>query len=170
MNFFRINKKLINNSIILSLPGFFSIFISLISIPVHLNIAGAENYGNYIIFHFILIFAQILNFGIGKSVVISINNFPKMSKEISYGGIKYTFYLSIVFTSIFFIFLDLDLNIPFSISFIDIKIIYLLLGSIISVWYLTLEGIFQGNEKFKILSFLILYFIACHYLFLHYFC
>ena len=153
MNFFRINKKLINNSIILSLPGFFSIFISLISIPVHLNIAGAENYGNYIIFHFILIFAQILNFGIGKSVVISINNFPKMSKEISYEGIKYTFYLSIVFTSIFFIFLDLDLNIPFSISFIDIKIIYLLLGSIISVWYLTLEGIFQGNEKFKILSF-----------------
>ena len=120
---------------------------------MHLNIAGAENYGNYIIFHFILILTQILNFGIGKSIVISINNFPKMNKEISYEGIKYTFYLSIIFITIFFISLNFNLNIPFSLNIIDIEIFYLLIGTVVSTWYLTLEGIFQGNEKFKLLSF-----------------
>ena len=33
------NNKLISNGIILSLPGILSIFISLISIPIHLNIS-----------------------------------------------------------------------------------------------------------------------------------
>ena len=48
-------------------------------------------------FSLILILTQILNFGIGKSIVISINNFQKKNKEISYEGIKYTFYLTIIF-------------------------------------------------------------------------
>ena len=73
---FKIYKLLINSSI-LSLPGILSIFFSLISIPVHLNIAGVENYGNYIIFHFLLIISSIFNLGIGKSIAISINNEPK---------------------------------------------------------------------------------------------
>ena len=47
----KIHNLLINSSI-LSLPGILSIFLSLLSIPVHLSIAGTENYGNYIIFHF----------------------------------------------------------------------------------------------------------------------
>ena len=59
----KISKLLINSSI-LSLPGILSILLSLISIPVHLNIEGVENYGNYIIFHFLLIISAILNFGI----------------------------------------------------------------------------------------------------------
>lgn len=153
MNFFKIYKKLIESSFILSLPGFFSIFISLVSIPIHLNIAGSENYGNYIIFHFILILTQILNFGIGKSIVISINNFPKMSKEISYEGIKYTCYLTIIISIFFFIFSNLNINFSTSLIIINIEIIYMLIGTIVSIWYLTLEGIFQGNEKFKFLSF-----------------
>ena len=154
MNYLKIYKRLIESSIILSLPGIISIFISLVSIPIHLNIAGAENYGNYIIFHFILILTQILNFGIGKSIVISINNFPKMNKEISYEGIKYTFYLTIIFTVSFFIFSNLNINVAASfLKIINIEIIYLLIGTIVSIWYLTLEGIFQGNEKFKFLSF-----------------
>ena len=70
------NIKFVKNGIILSLPGLISICISLISIPIHLKIAGAENYGNYIIFHFLLTISTILNFGIGKSIVISMNNFP----------------------------------------------------------------------------------------------
>ena len=81
-------KSFINNltinTFILSLPGIISIFISLFSIPIHLNIAGVENYGNYIIFHFILIITVNLNLGIGKSTTISINNFPKYKKEISF--------------------------------------------------------------------------------------
>ena len=30
-----------------------------------------------------------LNFGIGKSVAVSINNFPKKNKEIAFQGLKY---------------------------------------------------------------------------------
>ena len=69
-------KKLLTSSSILSAPGFASIIISLLSIPVHLNFAGPESYGNYIIFHFILLFSINFNLGIGKSSAISINNFP----------------------------------------------------------------------------------------------
>ena len=93
-------SNLIKKSLILVLPGFLSILISLTSIPVHLNIAGPENYANYIIFHFLLIFTTLLNFGVGKSVVISINNFPNQKREISYESIKYTF---VIFIILFFI-------------------------------------------------------------------
>jgi len=75
----KIHKLLINSSI-LSLPGFLSILLSLVSIPIHLNIAGVENYGNYIIFHFVLIISSVLNLGIGKSIAVSINNHPKKKK------------------------------------------------------------------------------------------
>ena len=54
-------KNLIKNSAILSIPGLISIFISLISIPIHLNYAGQESYGNYIIFHFILMIWNVLS-------------------------------------------------------------------------------------------------------------
>ena len=40
-------KNLIANSVILSFPGFISIFLSLLSIPIHLKFAGLENFGNY---------------------------------------------------------------------------------------------------------------------------
>ena len=47
-------KNLLSNSLILSLPGFVSIFLSILSIPVHLKIAGIENYGDYLLFHILL--------------------------------------------------------------------------------------------------------------------
>ena len=47
-------NKFFENGIILSLPGLLAIIFSFLAIPIHLKIAGAENYGNYIIFHFIL--------------------------------------------------------------------------------------------------------------------
>ena len=77
----KINKFFING-IILSLPGLVAIIFSLISIPIHLKVAGAENYGNYIIFHFILTMSVMFNFGIGKSIVISIGNFPLKNKFV----------------------------------------------------------------------------------------
>ena len=86
-------NKLLVNSFILFLPGILSILLSLFAIPIHLNIAGIENYGNYIIFHFLLIISTIFNFGIGKSIAVSINNQPKKNREISYQGIKYTFFI-----------------------------------------------------------------------------
>ena len=93
-------KQLIKSSTILSIPGFISIFISLLSIPIHLNYAGPESYGNYIIFHFILTMSVMFNFGIGKSIVISIGNFPLKNKFIAYQGLKYTFIVSLIITSI----------------------------------------------------------------------
>ena len=74
-------KDLLTSSSILSVPGLVSIFISLLAIPIHLEYAGPENYGNYIIFHFILLISINLNFGIGKSVTISINNFINKKKR-----------------------------------------------------------------------------------------
>ena len=79
-------KNLLTSSSILSVPGLISIFISLLAIPIHLKYAGPENYGNYIIFHFILLISINFNFGIGKSVTISINNFINKKKEIGYDG------------------------------------------------------------------------------------
>ena len=146
-----INKLLINSAI-LFIPGILSIFLSLLAIPIHLNIAGIENYGNYIIFHFLLIISTIFNFGIGKSIAVSINNYPKKSKAISYQGIKYTFFV-IIFSIIFFLII-LNLNQIFFVSKLvkTSQINYLLLGISLSILYSSLEGILQGYQKFKSLS------------------
>ena len=146
-----LNKKLLFNSAILSVPGLISIFISLLAIPIHLKIAGIENYGNYIIFHFFLTISFLLNLGIAKSIVISINNFPKYKKQVAYEGIKYTLYICLfifIFLSIFLLF--------FEELFSTEKIFlfkYCSLGIIISLFFLCFEGILLGNEKFKFLSF-----------------
>ena len=72
----KINKLLINKTNII-FNCILSILLSLVSIPVHLNIAGVENYGNYIIFHFLLIISTILNL-IGQSqLLLVLNNYPK---------------------------------------------------------------------------------------------
>ena len=75
-------KNLLTSGSILSAPGLISIFISLLAIPIHLKYAGPENYGNYIIFHFILMISINFNLGIGKSTTISINNFIKKKKKL----------------------------------------------------------------------------------------
>ena len=132
------NKKLLLNSTILSIPGLISIFISLLAIPIHLKIAGIENYGNYIIFHFFLTISFFLNLGIVKSIVISINNFPNYKKEVAFEGIKYTLFICL-----------------FILFFLIIFLLFFqqLLGIIISLFFLCFEGIFLGNEKFKSSSF-----------------
>tara|TARA_Y100001958_G_scaffold157985_1_gene154545 strand:- start:2435 stop:3796 length:1362 start_codon:yes stop_codon:yes gene_type:complete len=147
----KINKLLINSSI-LSLPGILSILLSLISIPVHLSIAGVENYGNYIIFHFLLIISSIFNFGIGKSIVVSINNYPKKNKEICFQGIKYTFFVILIAFFLLFILLNLKQLSFFSKLINPSLIFHLLFGISLSILYSTLEGIFQGTRMFKFLS------------------
>ena len=147
------NNKLIKNGIILSLPGLLSICISILSIPIHLQIAGAENYGNYIIFHFLLTISTILNFGIGKSIVISMNNFPIKNKTIAYQGLKYTFFVCFLIP-IIFVLLYL-INIPFLNYFFQSNSIfaYFIISAVCTILYLSLEGILQGNEKYKYISF-----------------
>ena len=145
-----ISKKLLFSSTILSLPGLISIFISLLAIPIHLKIAGIENYGNYLMFHLLLTISLLFNLGISKSTVISINNFPKYKEEVAFEGIKYTFFIC------FFIFLLLILILFFFQGVFSDKKIFLIkycsLGIIISLFFLCFEGIFLGNEKFKFTS------------------
>ena len=145
------SKKLLFNSTILSIPGLISIFIALLAIPIHLKIAGIENYGNYIIFHFFLTISFLLNLGIAKSIVISINNFPNYNKEVAFEGIKYTSFICLfilIFLIIFLLFFD---------QLLDIEKLFLLkycsLGIIISLFFLCLESIFLANENFKFSSF-----------------
>ena len=148
------NKKLFTNATILSLPGILAIFISLVSIPIHLKIAGAENYGNFIIFHFLLTFGSLLNFGIGKSIVISSNNYPKKSKAVSYQGIKYTVILGAIILLLFTIFILVNRSISISLILNNsIVLNYFFVGILTTLFYVSFEGVLQGNQKFKSLSF-----------------
>ena len=145
-------KKLIKNSAILSLPGIISIFISLLSIPIHLNYAGAESYGNYMIFHFILMFSLNFNFGIGKSTVVSINNYPKKNQEINYCALNYTTNISIIIFTLFILIFFFRETFFFNYTKYFNFISYFFFGSIITIFFMTLEGILQGNQKFKYIS------------------
>ena len=146
------NKDFFKSGIILSLPGLLSIVVSLIAIPIHLKIAGVENYGNYIIFHFILAISTILNFGIGKSIVISINNFPKRNKDVAYQGIKFTILTCSIITVILFTFNFFNREI-FGYFFQSNRIFfYFIICTFFTIFYVSLEGILQGNEKYKFLS------------------
>jgi len=148
------NKKLFTNATILSLPGILAIFISLVSIPIHLKIAGAENYGNFIIFHFLLTLGSLLNFGIGKSIVISSNNYPKKSKAVSYQGIKYTTILGAIILLLFTIFILVNRSISISLILNNsIVLNYFFVGMLTTIFYVSFEGVLQGNQKFKSLSF-----------------
>ena len=153
-------RQLIKNSTILSVPGFISIFISLLSIPIHLNYAGPESYGNYIIFHFILMISINFNFGIGKSTVVSINNFPKKNEEISYKAISYTKNISLIIFLIFLILFFLKEIFFYNLTEYFRIISYLFFGSIITIFFITLEGILQGNRKFKSISIFNLFFFS----------
>ena len=145
------NKKLLFNSAILSIPGLISIFISLFAIPIHLKFAGIENYGNYVIFHLLLTISFLFNLGIAKSIVISINNFPKYKREIAYEGIKYTSYICLFILSLLIIFLFFFEKL---FSFEKIFLLkYCSFGIITSLFFLSFEGILLGNEKFKFSSF-----------------
>ncbi len=145
-------KRLIKNSAILSVPGFISILISLLSIPIHLNYAGAESYGNYMIFHFILMISINFNFGIGKSTVVSINNYPKKNEEINFSALNYTRNISIIIFSIFIAFFLSKETLFYNYAEYFEIISYFFLGSIITIFFITLEGILQGNRKFKYIS------------------
>ena len=70
----KINKlfNLLKNSTILSLPSFLGIILAIIAIPVHLQINGKSDYGNYIFFHFIISFGLLLNLGINKIVAVEL--------------------------------------------------------------------------------------------------
>ena len=144
------NKKLIINSAILSIPGIVAIFISLVSIPAHLRIAGIENYGNYIFFHIFLTLSFLFNFGIAKSIVISANNFPKFKNQIAGEGLNYTLVVCLIVFLLTLIINFFFKNIISSYEFFYIELY--VFGLLTSLIFLCFEGILQGNEKFKLQS------------------
>ena len=140
----RINKNLYKNSFLLSLPGMFSIFLSLLSIPFHIKIAGFENYGDYLFFHFVLSISFLLNMGLAKTLVIGINKNPKYKAQIIYEGLKYCFFICLILILVFVLINRLsffDNLIPFSKK-------YFFIGLILSVIYLIFEAIYQANKLF----------------------
>ncbi len=141
-------KNLIANSVILSFPGFISIFLSLLSIPIHLKFAGLENFGNYFLFHILLSLSLLLNLGISKAVVISSNFEKKNLSKIAYDAIKYScgivILVSVSYFPINFIIKD-NFNYNFSLELFFI-------GLVTSIIYLTFEGILQANKLFKNIS------------------
>ena len=140
-------NKLYINSFILSSPGFVSVFFSLFAIPIHLNVLGSENFGNYIFFHLILSFSFLLCLGLPKSIIIASGKNQSYKKEISYEGLKYTFFLAI------FIFVINTINEKYIFYyFVKFNQTYLAYGMIISIIYLVFEGILQSNKKFLFLS------------------
>ena len=82
-------KKFLKNSFLASMPGLISIFLSLLAVPLHLNFAGTDHYGQYIFLHLISSFGFFLNFGIGKITTINISKNRKKNK-IAYSSISIT--------------------------------------------------------------------------------
>ena len=90
----KINKLsyLLKNSTILSLPSFIGIILAIIAIPVHLQINGKSDYGNYIFFHFIISFGLLLNIGINKIVAVEVAK-KKNLEELIIQSLKLSLYI-----------------------------------------------------------------------------
>ena len=141
-------KNLIANSVILSFPGFISIFLSLLSIPIHLKFAGLENFGNYFLFHILLSLSLLLNLGISKAVVISSNFEKKNLCKIAYDAIKYSCGI-VVLVSAFYLPINIIIKDNFNYNF-SLELFFI--GLVSSIIYLTFEGILQANKLFKNIS------------------
>lgn len=133
----------IKNSSILSLPSIIGIILALIAIPIHLQINGKLDYGNYIFFHFVFTFGLLLNLGINKIVAIELSK-KKFINQIIKQSLFLTLKIVLIILLIVFV-LIFYLN-----DFISA--ITIGLGLAVSILYLTLEGILQGFRKFKFLS------------------
>ncbi len=143
-NNFKYLFLLLKNSTVLSMPSIIGILLALVAIPIHLQINGKVDYGNYIFFHFIIFFGLLLNFGINKIVAIEVAKNKNVSSIIKQ-SINISFYLFLIIFIIGIILSYLSKNF-FYFSAITF-------GLCTTVFYLTLDGILQGLKKFKTLSF-----------------
>ncbi len=143
-----------------SFPSFFSIIISLISIPIFLKFSSPEDYSNFLISHFVLTIAIITNLNIGKITTINIAKKKISHLNIFFTSIIFTFLFSFLFTLLIFL-LFLSIINYFQLSAIkeltDLKI---LLGLFLTNIYLTLEGYYKGSLNYKLLSFFNLFFYS----------
>lgn len=138
------NKKFFLNSFFSSLPGFISILLSLLSIPIYLKFGGEEEYGNYIFLHFLSFIAPILNFGLGKVSAINVSK-NKDQDKIALVLFFKTLKNSLII--LFFFFLFLIANIFFGFMS-PVLFLLAILSIFLTILFVTIEGIFQGKELF----------------------
>ena len=72
LNRYRHLFLLLKNSTLLTMPSLAGILLALFAIPIHLQLNGKVDYGNYIFFHFIIFFGLLLNLGINKIITITV--------------------------------------------------------------------------------------------------
>ena len=133
--------NLFKNTIISFSPGILSIFVSVFSIPVFLNILDSSYFGQYLIQNLFFTLGFLLNFGIYRLVII--NNSIK-NKTTS--NLKNTFYIQInIFLSLFFstlIFFSKNLiNLRFNFSTLDLILNkYIFIGLVLSSIFFSIES------------------------------
>ena len=138
------NKKFFLNSFFSSLPGFISILLSLLSIPIYLKFGGKEEYGNYIFLHFLSFIAPILNFGLGKISAINVSknkDQDKVALILLFKTLKNSLIILV------FCFLFLVANIFFGLIS-PVFFLLTILSIFLTILFVTIEGIFQGKELF----------------------
>ena len=151
------NQKFFFNSFFASMPGFISIFLSFLAIPIHLKFAGTEHYGQYIFLHLVSSLGLLLNFGIGKITSINISK-NSYKNKIAYNGIKLTLKnCSIVLVFVFLLYAANNF-----LNFVsNEKLILISTSILLTILFVTLESIFIGNKIFAGLMLINLLYYGC---------
>ena len=139
------NKIFFLNSFLSALPGFFSVLLSLLSIPTYLKYGGTKEYGDYIFLHFLSFIAIILNLGLGKISTIIISqkiNDDEAAWHLIQKTIKNCFFILLIF--IFLIIFQNEILPKVSRNVLFLASIGIILTNI----FVTIEGIFQGKKLF----------------------
>jgi O-antigen/teichoic acid export membrane protein len=148
------NKKFFLNSFFSGLPGFISILLSLLSIPIYLKYGGTEEYGSYIFLHFLSFVGQIFNLGLGKISAITIAQ-NKSVDDSSWILLKKTIKNS--FTIFFVLIIFFVIN-KFYFFFSGYILLLSILSIVITIIFVTIEGVFQGKRLFVKLMLINLFF------------
>jgi O-antigen/teichoic acid export membrane protein len=149
------NKIFFLNSFLCALPGFFSVLLSLLSIPTYLKYGGTKEYGDYIFLHFLSFIAIILNLGLGKISTIIISqkkNNDEAAWHLIQKTIKNCFFILLIF--IFLIIFQNEILPKVSRNVLFLASIGIILTNI----FVTIEGIFQGKKLFISLMLINLFF------------
>lgn len=161
----QIFKKIINSQFLIgtlfySFPSLISTIISLVSVPIFLKYSSINLYSDYLISHFVLTFAILTNLNFGKIATINIAKYRSNKKNIFYTTTLFTAIISSALTLILFYFFKILINIYNLENIREISSLKILLGLLITNFFLTFEGIFKGNFNYKFLSLFNLFFYS----------
>lgn len=148
------NKKFFLNSFFSALPGFISILLSLLSIPIYLKYGGTKEYGSYIFLHFLSFIGQIFNLGLGKISAITIAQ-NKNVDDFSWIFLKQTIKNSLLIFLVLIIFFIINKFFNF---FSNYLFLLSILSIVVTIVFITIEGLFQGKRLFFKLMLINLFF------------